>query len=385
LSFTSNSLYAALLEPILNDTIESDGAGIDYTFLADEYPVRWDAPDLKNQVDRFLSLARPRQPPAETLWVFSFGMWDIWSLAAFPRNDAHDNIDGLAMEVFNHVDRLYEASLDTNSVAYSGNAEAPAEFRILIPQLFDPSLLPAWQMDRPGTPMPHSIAEQTRNAARLTEKWNHGIRNEMETWVNTKDSEQEGDATGFPPGVTILAPDTPSRKKRSDEPTDPSLSGTAGRGTRFPQRDALAYDLPAYLLDVIVDRQLREAGIVDSLGDGAMPPRLGFQDVSVPCVHDSDLFGRNSSVTHEGRDQRVDERGPTHVANSARVLCDNPDRFLFHTSFTLGTRAIREIGRQAAYAVRRNDSIRAFWEGIGEPAPLKRRGPGSWAEDGSYV
>ena len=83
----SNSLYASLLEPVLNDTFEHPAPGTNYTFLSEGYPVRWDVPDLKAQVDQFLSLPKPALPPNETLWIFSFGTWDIWSLAAFPRNE----------------------------------------------------------------------------------------------------------------------------------------------------------------------------------------------------------------------------------------------------------------------------------------------------------
>jgi len=371
----SNSFYASLLEPIVNDSVASEGPGRNYTFLSEGYPPKWDVPDLRDQVDSFLSLARPRAPPAETVWIFSLGMWDIWSLAAFPRDDAQDNIAGLAMEVFNQVDRLYEASLNPDSVAYSGSVKTPAQFRIFIPQLFDPSLLPAWQMDRPGMPKPHTIAEQTRNAARLTERWNHAIRNEMETWVKMPQPGAADDQAGSNNGVTVIPPNTPSQRKRSDEPENLPLNETGTPVSMYPLRDAITYDLPAYLLDVIVDRQLREVGIVDSLGYGAMRSDLGFQDVSVPCVHDPARFGRTPAEPPDEWDHA------RQATDSTRVLCDEPDRFLFHTSFTLGRRAIHEIGRQAADTVRRNDSVRAFWEGIGETASPRPSGPGFWAKE----
>ena len=85
---TSNSLYGAELGALeekmkaVNLTAEP---AQDYEFLSQQYPVPDDTPDLDGQISKFLALPPPIRAPRQTLWVFTFGTWDVWSLAAFPR------------------------------------------------------------------------------------------------------------------------------------------------------------------------------------------------------------------------------------------------------------------------------------------------------------
>jgi hypothetical protein len=406
------------------------------SFLSELYPVRWQVSDLGGQVDAFLALPSPKKHPRETLWVFSFGMWDVWSMAAFPRQDALLMIDTLAAGIFSNIERLYQASLDPRSIAYSENSvKLPAtrqirnstnaaqasrkHFRILLPSLLDPSLTPAWQLDRPDLPSVHSKSEQMRNAAALTHKWNMATRNYMDTWVRTSRSEPICDVECLDDDLTknggiASIPNISASKKRSvnwsksNLPVQKSERSVADESKIYPQRDAVLYDLPQYLLDVIIDRQFREAGISDQEGFGYMPSKQTFLDVAIPCVHDPSLLDPEEDYSTVEDDFNSDydqtlsksrgdvENGPQTMdvelmgnadlesrrerTKDRPAVCIDPDEHLFYTGSTLGQRAIREIGRQAAAMVQNNDTLRAFWDGIGKSAKRKKSGPGHWPE-----
>lgn len=432
-SLVSNSLYASILDRVANQTVSDDSPGLELSFLPDLFPVRWQVSDLRGQVNDFLSMAPPKKPPRETLWVFSFGMWDVWSMAAFPRRDALLMVDVLAADVFSSVERLYQASLDPQSIAYSetipdttaaGRARNDTDaalhyrdsFKILAPTLFDPSLTPAWQLDRPDLPSVHSKSEQMRNAAALTHKWNMAIQNYMDIWVRTPREEVVSDSADFDDIVddeslaAIL--NIPASRKRalnwskSNPPLEVPEGSVKDNVNTIPQRDAVLYDLPQYLLDVIIDRQFREAGISDQVGFGNMPVQHSFLDVAVPCVHDSSILEPESYLTEKEDGDSGDEEmllttiiaeeespavtktmhaGRSTVATRHRerdglTMCVEPDEHLFYTGSTLGQRAIREIGRQVAAMLQNNDTVRASWSSTGKPAKRRSGPPGQWPE-----
>lgn len=238
---TSTQVYATSVERALNLTSENYGPGLDYNFLLDQFPIDWRVPDLSKQITQFLSMKKPTHSPAETLWVFSFGMWDIWSLATEPADVSKSIIDSTMSHLFGEVERLYASAMDNSSIAWSesktfsstntSTASAgismatpapdtwikerdPAEeeaskkeedkaagmeppmdetkhFRILVPKLFDPSLTPGWKSARPNVPAVHSKAEQMRNAAMLTETWNDRLWSSMAEWIRTDERRRE--------------------------------------------------------------------------------------------------------------------------------------------------------------------------------------------------
>ena len=433
---TSNGLYAAAVDEALNET--SPSAGQDYSFLPEKFPVTWDLPDISDQVSAFLSMEKPEQAPGETLWVFSFGTWDIWSLASMPRVTSTHAIDVMVEHIFREMERLYLHSLDEDSIAWSDSSlPMPSEgaesgstrhstlpagfnvtavtdgietgsketgsketgsketartkhFRVLVPKLFDPTLTPGWHSARPEVPSVHSKAEQLRNAVLLTDLWNAYLHSRLREWVDT-------------PGPEVEAED-------DAEDEDPE----AEEPLQLPQRDAISYDLPAYLMEMIIEGQLRSAGVNDSKGMGSsMPTNQTFREVRLPCVSDASAPDDAEDAVYTGgeitdaeeatytggettnaeetpeatpttttvtsseapqsppstRHRRVetaqdddddDEDGTADAEPTAALqVCSSPRDHLFFTAFALSQRAIADVAGEAAGMVRRNETERA--------------------------
>jgi hypothetical protein len=522
-SMTSNMLYAAYIDKATNLSTKTSAPGYDYDFFPDSYPVTWNMPDLSDQIDAFLSMKKPQNAPAETLWVFTFGTWDIWSLASMPSEVSFPMVTTIASHLFNEIERLYRHSLDENSIAWSNFTATPRyadylaqlknkttainttetviktntgnvrgqplvtgltypepagshltavnvdddkidiklaeRFRILIPNLFDPSLTPGWQTDRPKSPGVHSLAEQMRNAAELTHRWNREVRSQMISWIDgNKNSEQlmmqsisgasdletavanfvkNGDSITLIKALTaakaagslddrsiveeyqrallqrtqqvgpgslvaanILKSGPSSVQSTITESAAPTTTNAADHATVAssatepsetpvkPIRDGLVYDMPGYLLDSIVDRQLRNAGLKDANGNGAGSTMGGFLEVASPCImeeavaydHGDDepelettpsrtetkLLRRGAAsadLVAPTPDPEADTVGPwtsTKSSHTRMSVCEAPQEYLFYTGFTLSDRAINDIAKRAALQVRNNESIR-FW------------------------
>lgn len=420
---TSNDIYAASLDRTLNETGEIAGPAFDYSFLPEQYPVPWQLPDLSNQITAFLSMEKPAEAPAETIWIFSFGTWDVWSLAAMPKDLSSPVIEPMVTHIFTELERLYQSSLDENSVAWSnssagrasgvsssdtpkessgvsgfgppgepegqgmilepgvegadaGKTIAPTKhFRIIVPKLFDLTLAPGWLRARPDAPAVHSKAEQLRNAVALTDLWNAYMNRQIHDWVKTSDPVE----------------------------TEETRSLGSGDGPRqYAQRDAIPYDLPAYLMEMLVEGQLQSSGVNDSTGTGTKPANQTFAEVRYPCVIDvsgnqggvKGSFGvkpvvssaveseaeatpppsvrrrTNTTIFTESHNDNNRANGETSSSSDTPPpqpqptlrVCDTPQDHLFYTSFTLSQRAITDIAVEVADMVHRNDTVRARWE-----------------------
>lgn len=321
---TSNSFYAAAVERVLNETADSTMPALDYTFVPDLFPIKWNIPDLATQVSDFLNMEKPEKAPTETLWVFSLGPWDIWSLATLPISVGKSITDTITTDIFTHVERLYKASRDENSIAYSDyfdetvlaalangtsvnntdssiqnrgeypNARPTIEpFRIIIPKVFDPSALPGWWDSRPPVASIHSKAEQMKHAAELTDYWNDNLHNGLAQWIlkETLDMEKEGKTEDEKAKEKSKKPEPekePIEEKRwrSDTTEAPKsqASGAAPVTPRKALRDGIAYDLPDYVLAVMADRQMRNNDLKDSNGMGDSPSEDSFLEVWAPCI-----------------------------------------------------------------------------------------------------
>ncbi|OIW25698.1 hypothetical protein CONLIGDRAFT_559713, partial [Coniochaeta ligniaria NRRL 30616] len=334
----STKLYATSVEQALNLTVETYGPGLDYNFMLDKFPIEWQANDLSKQVDAFLAMKKPNHSPAETLWVFSFGMWDIWSLASEPLGVSKTIVDSVVEHIFVEVERLYASATNETSIAWSepiqpaetpsserepveqaskSPADETAQFRVMIPKLFDPSLTPGWHSGRPDIPAVHSKAEQMRNAAVLTEKWNMNLTPKRLFW-GTRGTDAETE-----------------KKEKQEEHVAAAVNNSSVDtlpAPRLPQRDGFLYDLKNYLDEVIVERQLKNSGLRDARRAGKLAEE-GFQEVWTPCVPSS-------------------AAEPTARAEEVRI-CENPDDRLFYTPFAVAPRAVKTIARLAADMVRR--------------------------------
>ncbi|KAH8881199.1 hypothetical protein GQ53DRAFT_668331 [Thozetella sp. PMI_491] len=406
--FVSNELYSLAVEKALNESIIlGDEPGYNYDFLSEQYPVMWNLQDLSEQVTEFLSMPKPKVAADETLWVFSVGAWDIWSLAALPLEVSEGIVGQLTYFVFEQIERLYQSSLDPKSIAWStnrfvgetaskGSGELSLEseganatalnataattdpatttpmFRILIPKVFDPSLTPGWHSDRPLAPEVHSRAEQMRNAARLTQQWNQAIDIRMNVWVKSSGANPVTGVGSAADGIAQLAPPlahpplggrpSPVMGFPSTTSAAAAASPSATQDSDAPLRDGFVYNLPEYIMKVIVDRQFRNAGLEDANGIGSELDTTSYVQVWEPCVGAEDED--DDDETEEGDD--IEENGESD-GGAAESICSAPDNYLFFTTFTLSRRAIAEIAWEAADLVLKNETVRSRIARIGMP------------------
>lgn len=460
-SVSSKALYADGVESVLNETAERSSPGMDYSYLSTYYAPQWQTLDLKDQVDRFLAMPKPRHAPTETLWVFNFGFWDVWSLSAMPIPAGKAAADTMTRDMFEQIERLYEASTDHRSIAWSdtnyvppppvpetspemeselspaeeppvggptekrdeGSAENGSEsqtnaedkteyFRLLIPRITDPSLLPGWRDLRAQLPKVHSKAEQMRNSAELTEHWNDRVVDRLVEWVRkenktagedenkeSKRADADTAAASSPAVVDTPATQTITQGKKVDTAPAPSRPS--------PVRDGFAYNMANYVLDAMVERQLRNARLRDGSGRGDGAVEDGFRDVANSCVERVDTAlvavsvqsgvkleipneeiggdiqvpsatkpenreqtqrAKGSRVmgskreAKEGEEKEKEKKEPVDLAGKAAEtvkVCQIPSDYLFYTPFALSQKAIGEIAAQTADMIRNNETIRA--------------------------
>lgn len=444
-SVSSKALYAQGLESVLNETAERSSPGMDYSYLSTYYAPKWQTLDLKDQIDRFLAMPKPRHAPKETLWVFNFGFWDVWSLSALPIPAGKAAADAMTKDVFEQIERLYEASTDFRSIAWSDthyvptppepetspeaeNEEAPvggptekrngesaengseartntadtAEyFRLLIPRVTDPSLLPGWRDLRAQLPKVHSKAEQMRNSAELTEHWNDRIVDGLVEWVrkeNTKAGEEESKESKRADTETAPSSSSPPSELPDTQTQAKTVVGNAPAQNRpSPIRDGFAFNLANYVLDAMVERQLRNARLRDGSGRGGGAVDEGFRDVTNSCVKrvdtalvavsvqsgvrleipNEDIGGDiqvpSATTQQKQQKQQAERRGGSSRANEKKAdaagdvlpkvsetvkVCRIPSDYLFFSPFGLSQKAIGEIAVQTAEMIRNNETIR---------------------------
>ncbi|KAI1412360.1 hypothetical protein F5Y13DRAFT_190356 [Hypoxylon sp. FL1857] len=364
----SNSLFEAALSR--TSLLDNDTLGeLDYSWLAKNYPVP-PHQDLLNQVQEFFANPQPQKPPRETLWIFNIGYWDIWNLAALPRKLATHLVETQAQHIFSQLELLYEEAHNNNSIAFSdyyagmdlttvhGTAKATlprAPFRVFIPKLFDISLTPGFESARYKPPRPHNNAEQMRNTAFLTQHWDKVVTNMLNEWVRLPDPEEvDGEK------------DDLSEIKDADLLL--SKKGVKANGISVPpaRREAITYDIFSYIRELIIERQLRNADLVDHNGLGSKATVDGYSDVREPCLKQEDVhIYYDGDRSEEGAD-----------SDDGWRVCNTPDEHLFWTESTVNRRAIFEIGRRAADLLKRHMQMDTEWLTKAQlPLPSLRRGP----------
>jgi hypothetical protein len=293
-------------------------------------------PDLATQIQTFISIPLPKQTPKETIFVVSFGFWDIYDFAGLDYALSQNITDASVNELFTQLDILHDhfaknlsrLSIPDSSLPPSNTTANSSPFRVIIPKLMDPTLLPGWISQRPIPLPPSTVAEQQKNAVYLTERWNQLMANRMAQWVK----------------------DTPSTQTAStQEATKPVIQNTteedaAPTETPIVEKDIFYYDLPNYLLNIIVEHQLEDEGLTDAsgLGTGESP----FGSVYQPCVGEVEV-----TLT----DQMVDLNGMS--------VCKEPEEYLFWDAFELGSVAMEGIGREVGTLVMEGKTLRRSWEG----------------------
>ncbi|RCI14173.1 hypothetical protein L249_6070 [Ophiocordyceps polyrhachis-furcata BCC 54312] len=310
---TSNGIYADELGKLQKRMKETDVAkspAWNYSFVSEQYPVPAQTPDLEAQVKRFLS-RRPAAAatsavvaPHRTLWVFTFGTWDVWNLAALPRELGERAVDALVLHLFSQIELLYGESLHGRSIAYSDfearvakpadPGAGPESFRVVIPDLLDVTLMPGWQR-RPDPPAPHSKAEQMRNAAFLTRQWNSKVAQELERWVAK--------------GKTKSAVGEEGKEGDLRKPIKGQLMNPP-----YPRRTGLRSTPAATILDTMTEQEVQRSR--------EQATATVFLDVWKPCVEGDET-------------------------------CSTPDTHLFHDAFTVGQRMAEGAARMTAEKISR--------------------------------
>lgn len=288
-------------------------------------------PDLAAQVDKFLSLPLPESQPDETFFVVSFGIWDIYKLASLDFFRGQQAIAQMIPEIFIQIDKLYShytksvgnptESKSSNDTEEIRTRKSP--FQVIIPKLFDPTLLPGWLSQRPAPLRPSSIAEQQKNGMYLTNLWNAILENKVGEWLQNNAS---------------------STAKPNVEGKQEEQRATSEKKRNVVDKDIFFYDLPRYLLDIIVEHDLEVAGLSDAqgLGKGESP----FVQVYQPCLLDA------GDGIEEG-----------FVELNGRLICKAPNEYLFWDSFNLGSVATEGIGKEVGEMIAKKESMKNIWKG----------------------
>ncbi len=325
-------------------------------------------PDLAAQIQSFIALPIPKEQPKQTIFVLSFGFWDIYEFARL-KYDIGQNATDTSLDVlFNQLDMLYlhyadklypsqappELTIEVSNSTEVLSNNSHHSFRIIIPRLFDPTLLPGWLSHRPLPISPSSVAEQQKNAVYLTDRWNQLLENKMGAWIKS------------PPPLPNLAPlqiaspilevaeeipEVSHTNIREPVPSSsvPSTSISARESEVEPrdgviEKDVFYYDVPKYLLDIIVEHSLEDEGLSDAsgLGKGESP----YDSVYAPCLREAE--------EGEDTDGFVDLNG--------LLVCKEPRDFLFWDAWGLGPVAKEDIGRQVGKMVLEGQSLKAAWD-----------------------
>lgn len=319
--------------------------------------VTWDfpLPDLAAQVQEFLALSSAsskKGAPREIIFALSFGFWDIFHFASLDYELAKTMVDAAVDELVHQIDILYSSytprRVDPEPQPPSDNESdsellRPAAFRIAIPKLFDPSLVPGWLTQRSLSLFPTTVAEEQKHAFYLTERWNSRLENSLGSWVAEPESqeekapEEESAADAEAQKEAVVAEDGDEPKQTPSPPAIP--------------KDVFFYDLPRYILDIIIEQHLQDEGLSDAegLGKGETP----FENVSQPCVD-------FSSEEDRDKDGRMTARKEFH----GKTICADPKGHLFWDAFNIGAVANEGLGRGIAQMIREGAMLQYLPESL---------------------
>ncbi|CZR53181.1 uncharacterized protein PAC_03059 [Phialocephala subalpina] len=350
-------------------------------------------PDLASQIQSYISLPAPKTQPSETIFILSFGFWDIYDFARLDFIAAQNVTDTSVDFIFDQLDILY-AHFATNLYPFNALTPVPSssittsnqtgstsanKFKVIIPRIFEPTLLPGWISQRPVPPKPSSVAEQQKNAVYLTERWNQAIENKMGAWMERKvasvpaaagetetesraDVRENATEREMNPGEKFEQfGSNPANEEKAGEKKEESEDGKKEEDTKvvenLPKKDIFYHDTSSLILDLILEHQLEDEGLSDAsgLGKGESP----FDSVYTPCLRPLDL-----SLSAEEIEEIVE--GWREV--NGMLICKEPEEFLWWDAWNLGSKGKRLVGESVGEVVKEGRSLRFKMDNKGKIA-----------------
>jgi hypothetical protein len=336
-------------------------------------------PDLASQIQTYISLPPPKVQPSETIFIVSFGFWDIYDFAQLDYAAAQNVTDTSIDFMFDQLDvlythfatKLYPASAtlpeDTNT---TNHTTARHKFKVIIPRIFDLTLLPGWVSQHPVPAKPASIAEQQKNAVYLIQRWNLGIENRMGAWMERNVTITATQANPKPSSETTEATshtnvrENATEGKASDghfeqlgaihaERSNNREEEKKHESEKLPKKDIFYHDSASLILGLILEHQLEDEGISDAsgLGKGESP----FESVSIPCLRPLDVDDDVMTLFKEGWRER-----------NRMLVCKEADIYMWWDAWSLGSRGKKMVGQSIGEIVKEGKSLRTKMENKGK-------------------
>lgn len=303
---------------VSNEILKSAIANSNSSSATNHIPETSLLPDLKSQIQSFITATPPAATPAKTIFIISVGFWDVYNYAGLDLESGQSATDAAVNELFDQLDTLYYHYSRTMSSSNTTTNWPP--LNIIVPKALDPSLAPGWLSHRPTPPKPGQIGEHQRNAAPLTMRWNYQVVVRLQGWGKTN--------------ITLLNTPLDAIEPASDKTEPPSKEYmTAGKAVFY-------YDLAQFLLDMMIEQQLQKEGMTDATGLGG---RIAiFDDVDRPCLRDA-----------PGEDDDIKDL----VQLNEHWVCRNPKEYLFWDAFNIGSVANAGIGKHIADMVKNGRAL----------------------------
>jgi len=178
-------------------------------------------------------------------------------------------------------------------------------------------------MERAEPLPPASVAEEQKNAVYLTERWNAVLENGIGEWIDS-----DGLAARSNETQTQTQSQTASSETNSGNAMLPAVV-----------KDVFYYDLPMYLLNILIEHQLEAEGMSNS-----PEPEHALESVRVACMRDL-----------EGDTNNKDDG---FVEVNGKLVCSNPKEYLFWDGFRIGSVGNEGIGKAVGQMVNEGISVR---------------------------
>ncbi|KAF7916966.1 uncharacterized protein EAE98_010397 [Botrytis deweyae] len=345
-------------------------------------------PDLEAQVKSFIALPLPKKKLKETIFVVSFGTWDVWHYASLDYTKAQEAQNKAVTEMFAQLDNLYAHHRETLEVTHvvekphnESHVVPKPQFRIVIQKLFDPTMLPGWISQRPIPLKPSSVSEHQKNAVSLVRDWDNSVENFIKPWfASTPEAtttsewaepapapEEQGSGDAVP--ETFDQNDGQQSQSQEKRESEGVVEAENEPDIPPPQKDIYYYDLNRFLTEIIIEHQLEDEGLSDASGLGTKEsPYVSVYD---PCVRAGDDRAskkrgpgekRKSGKINKGSEKRGEMKDTRALPDiNGLLVCDQPDEYLFWDDFNMGGQAKETVGREIAKMIREGKTLRKSW------------------------